>query len=103
MEAVGSPRLPFLTLSRLAGGGTGVNGGVNWVLVPNLEPVPGYLGPAEGKRRQNANSSLSPSRNSPPCERIGHLREYSRIAVSVPISFTESVTICIPGIFVGDS
>src|SRR6266576_1889873 len=75
MEAVGMPRLPGLSsLAACPIGGTGLTGGVNWVLVPNLwDPFRDTWDLTEANAGNNGNKPLSTP---------GYLRPPVRITVS---------------------
>jgi hypothetical protein len=80
MEAVGMPRLPCLSsLAACPVAGTGLTGGVNWFLVPNLwDPFRDTWDLTEANAGNNGNRPLSTP---------GYLRPPVRITVSGGISF----------------
>jgi hypothetical protein len=80
MEAVGMPRLPCLSsLAACAIGGTGLTGGVNWLLVPNLwDPFRDTWDLTEVNAGNNGNKPLSTP---------GYLRPPVRITVKGNITF----------------
>ena len=80
MEAVGMPRLPCLSsLAACPVGGTGLTGGVNWLLVPNLwDPFRDTWDLTEQNAGNTGNKPLSTP---------GYLRPPVRITVTGGISF----------------
>jgi hypothetical protein len=80
MEAVGMPRLPCLSsLAACAIGGTGLTGGVNWLLIPNLwDPFRDTWDLIEANAGNNGNKPLLTP---------GYLRPSVRITVKGNISF----------------
>jgi hypothetical protein len=80
MEATGMPRLPCLSsLAACPVGGTGLTGGVNWLLVPNLwDPFRDTWDLTEANAGNNGNKPLSTP---------GYLRPPVRITVKGNITF----------------
>jgi hypothetical protein len=80
MEAVGMPRLPCLSsLAACPVGGTGLTGGVNWLLIPNLwDPFRDTWDLTEANAGNNGNAPLSTP---------GYLRPPVRITVEGNVTF----------------